>query len=759
MDRKAALSLSGCFAALAGTLIAFVVWDGLGGTRGGAGAKVALIAAYILAALLVICLVLFLAFFFRSRKSTPKAPTPKPEPPSAAGKRFFRRGILLLVFSFLLGFLISLGGLFLPKPFPRSVILWSCAISPLVFTLLGFLLSKGILKSFQSMDPREMQQRLLSYRENAAPISAKKRMFLRRWRRFSGLYALLLALFGIGVCLCSGSGKTDTFYIPTLWYGSLLLLCALGRIHLPLPKEAFSEEESYLPRADYPELYALADRAAAAQGCQGELHIALTSDCNAGIAQFGRVYSIQLGTVLLLSLSQEEVFCVLLHEFAHVSQELQADNAESAYSAWLERDEHPNFFSGLASLPFLLWDTIYLLQYNFYDLAAAVLRETEADAAMGQFGDPQAAASCLRKLSYYNLFQWELAAEDRPCLYRPEEPESDHFQKLAAAFLSAMERRRAAWDRLIRTEILPRNADHPTTQMRLEALGQPDAPALPVSGTPSYLEECQKAAANLDHMAQKQIAPNYAEYRKEFYLEPKAKVEAWQAAGEPLSPEGYRPIVEALQNLGEYDHSLALCQRAIDELPAPAACFAVFTRGTARLHRYDAAGLSDLYTAMAGNSNYIQDGLDLIGTFCCLTGNQAELDVYREKAMELTKAYQEKYSQIDSLKNGDHLEPEHLPQGMLEDILPHILSGDGVCVNQIYLVRKVISPDLFTSAFVLFFSPDATEEQRDAVLNQTFLYLDTCSDWQFSLFDRRDVPRVKLDSIPGSCVYTRTPRP
>ena len=96
---------------------------------------------------------------------------------------------------------------------------------------------------------------------------------------------------------------------------------------------------------------------------------------------------------------------------------------------------------------------------------------------------------------------------------------------------------------------------------------------------------------------------------------------------------------------------------------------------------------------------------------------------------------------------------------MLEDILPHILSGDGVCVNQIYLVRKVISPDLFTSAFVLFFSPDATEEQRDAVLNQTFLYLDTCSDWQFSLFDRRDVPRVKLDSIPGSCVYTRTPRP
>ena len=73
-------------------------------------------------------------------------------------------------------------------------------------------------------------------------------------------------------------------------------------------------------------------------------------------------------------------------------------------------------------------------------------------------------------------------------------------------------------------------------------------------------------------------------------------------------------------------------------------------------------------------------------------------------------------------------------------------------------MRKVISPDLFTSAFILSFSPDATQEQRDAVLNQTFLYLDTCSDWQFSLFDRQDVPSVKLDTIPGSCVYTRAPR-
>lgn len=758
MDRKARLSLSGCFAALAGILIAFVVWSSLGGSQGGAGAKAALIAACILAALLALCLVLFLAFFFRSRKSTPKAPASKPESPSVADRRAFRRGICLMVFSFFLGFLISLGGLFLPRFFPRRAILWSCAIPPLVLTLLGFLLSKGILKSYQSRDPREMQQLLLSYREDAAAISARKLGFLRRWRRFSGLYALLLALFGIGLCLCAGNGKSNTFYIPTLWYGSLLLLCALGRIHLPMPKEAFSKEESYISRADYPELYALADRAAAAQGCQGELHIALTSDCNAGIAQFGRDYSIQLGTVLLLSLSQEEVFCVLLHEFAHVSQGLRTDSAESAYRAWLERDEHPNFFSGLAALPFLLFDTIYLIQYSFYDFAASVLREMEADAAMSRFGDPRAAASCLRKLNYYSLFQWELAAEDRPCPYRPEEPESDHFQRLAADFLSALERRRAVWDRLIRTEILPRNADHPITRMRLEALGQPDAPALPVSGTPSYREACRKAAADLDRMVQKQIAPSYAECRKEFYLEPKARVEAWQAAGEPLSPEGYRPIVEALQSLGEYDRSLALCQRAIDVLPAPAACFAVFVRGAARLHRYDAAGLSDLYTAMAGNSNYIQDGLDLIGTFCCLTGNQAELDVYREKAMDLTKAYQEKYSQVDSLKNRDHLEPEHLPQGMLEDILPHILSGEGACVDQIHLVRKVISPDLFTSAFILSFSPDATQEQRDAVLNQTFLYLDTCSDWQFSLFDRQDVPSVKLDTIPGSCVYTRAPR-
>ena len=39
------------------------------------------------------------------------------------------------------------------------------------------------------------------------------------------------------------------------------------------------------------------------------------------------------------------------------------------------------------------------------------------------------------------------------------------------------------------------------------------------------------------------------------------------------------------------------------------------------LYRYDERGMELIYRAMEQNGNYIEEGLNIIGNFCCLTGS------------------------------------------------------------------------------------------------------------------------------------------
>ena len=127
--------------------------------------------------------------------------------------------------------------------------------------------------------------------------------------------------------------------------------------------------------------------------------------------------------------------------------------------------------------------------------------------------------------------------------------------------------------------------------------------------------------------------------------------------------------------------------------------------------------------------------------------------MYRAKAVEIAQEQKDVYSKLDNLQKGDSLSEENLPDNMLEEILAFIKSNDKESVDKVYLVRKTITEDFFTSAFVIKFKKDAADETKEDVMYKIFKYLDTCSDWQFSLFDYSDVEKVKVEQIKNSCVY------
>lgn len=89
---------------------------------------------------------------------------------------------------------------------------------------------------------------------------------------------------------------------------------------------------------------------------------------------------------------------------------------------------------------------------------------------------------------------------------------------------------------------------------------------------------------------------------------------------------------------------------------------------------------------------------------------------------------------------------ETMPQEMKNELLERILAiGEG-CIDKIFLVRKMICDDFFSSVFVISFGADTEAEKIGEIMDGIFEYLDTHPiDWYFSLFryDRRRRTRSK----------------
>ena len=94
--------------------------------------------------------------------------------------------------------------------------------------------------------------------------------------------------------------------------------------------------------------FALAEKAARKQGCEEKIKIILAPNYGAGIAKESGMYCISLGVMLLSILSEDELYQILLHEFAHVTKENNKGMRERRYGSWLENG-NKHFLSKLTA--------------------------------------------------------------------------------------------------------------------------------------------------------------------------------------------------------------------------------------------------------------------------------------------------------------------------------------------------------------------------------------------------------------------------
>lgn len=690
------------------------------------------------------------------KENAPAEPLALPQ--SVYQKTIRKRGLIILVASIVsaLGFRIS--GIILLAKIPALVcdavkIIWIIAtLLPILFLILSVIFKKLYVRSFANKSVAQIQNFMLSHRERAEETAAEKLALLKKLKTLSDLYAVLFGIFGAVCSLFMGAISASASSSGYLLYPVFLFLCAFSRIRFRTLEIFFDEDESCISEKDYPRLFALAKKAAETQGCDEKIKIILAPTYSAGISKDSGMYCINLGVLLINILSEEELYQILLHEFAHVTKENIDGMHERRYGAWIEIGNQ-HFLSQLTAKMYAFADCVYALQFSLYLYAASIQLETVADRAMALHGDAKIAASSLTKLKYHDLYEWELGTRDDECTFMNETPDPTILPKAIEDFLAQIEIRQEFWNTLIDKEIISRQASHPTLKMRLENLGVKEYNLLPASADGAYGEERTRALELMSRLVCKANEENYEENRKYRYLEPLEKVTEWEAAGKPVIPEEYADICFNHRALGRNIEADELCQRAIAELPSPANLLGFYMHGCHLLHSYDPRGLDYIYHAIENNHNYIEEGLEIIGEYCCIVGDQEELDTYREKAVLIAQKDKDIYSKLNVLEKGDNLSAETLPEGMLDGIIAFIKSIDSGKVDKVYLVRKTVTPEHFTSAVIVDFKEGTDPDVLNEIMHKIFLYLDTSTDWQFSLFEYKSVAKIKVENIPDSLVY------
>lgn len=668
---------------------------------------------------------------------------------------------LLFPASWLLAIVISVVGLFFKKTWITNTALIVAFIVasalPILFFVLNIISSKMIVKKFNSLNVAETNKFLVSHRDDAEKTAKEKLKELQHIRFMTGLYSFVIFVLAIVISVFGGVmvGVSTSLYTILTAYSAILFFVIFSRINKKIPI-VLTDDAQFISKNDYPLINSLARKAADSVGCNEQIIILPNWGFTASIIKDQKKAYLQIGVMLLHILTEEELYAILLHEFAHITKENDPALRETQYNRWLTEDGGiTNALTSALSHLYMYFITKYFFTYMIYRYSSAVVEELRADKIMAEHSNKKIAVSALLKCHYDSMYSWELGVNDEASVLEDEELKPNYLTNKIEAFKKAMNEKSEFWNELVTKEIISNSATHPTLKMRMDIMGVEKVELTESTSSDEYISEIQKLLDTIEKQIYSDRQKTYEKDRDEYYLTPLAKIEAWKQEGSPITPESYADIISDMKSIGKHKEAEALCDRVIQELPRLSAANAIFMKGCSLLHRYDESGLEMIYKAIEQNGNYTEEGLETIGLFCCLTGRCEQLLEYREKAAQIGQKHIDNNTQISFLSKKDNLTKENLPDGLLEEILTYIKSIDQGIIENIYLVRKTVSESFFASVFIIHFY-GGTDAQRDEILHKIFRFLDSHpADWHFALFDYFDYPEVKVEKIEGSLVYTK----
>ena len=562
------------------------------------------------------------------------------------------------------------------------------------------------------------------------------------------LYIWLFFIFCLLCAFVGGFTSTGIWLSILLAWPGLIAVIPFLFIEDYKPKGA---TDGTLSQQDYPEIYAVVNRATKAVGIKKAVYIFVSDEGMASVFDCKDCYIVELGAPLIALLNDEELYAVLLHELRHLKDIYYGTRELQQLSITIQQKQSNKLYRLFSRIFFGHILASFAYSYNLYAISAAEGVEYRADKAMVKYGNNQVAADALVKVDYISMYDYEhaLTAKNR---YVDKTADKNMVTDATRDFLQEVAARKEEWLGLLGKELSIQGSSHPLCKDRIAVMGaemrQVDCPTFD-----EISEERKRILAATDKRLADVYSEKYDEMREAYYLEPQKQVEKWLAAGKPDMKERNRETINSLMQLNMIDQAMELCDKLIADKSSGYA-HAYLVRGMYRLHvQNNPDGIDDMYAAVEVNDNYGDEALGEIAMFCCRNGLQQQLEEVRRKTDELVDNEDDR-NKLYKITGRDEVEYEPLQGNRRQEIVDYIASVDDGSIAEVYLIRKKLG-NKFCSPFIVRFKDDANIVSCNAIMSKIFEFLDNLpEDWNYSLNIYNGDTASAVKKVPDSLVYS-----
>lgn len=395
-------------------------------------------------------------------------------------------------------------------------------------------------------------------------------------------------------------------------------------------------KSTLISEKQFPMLYETARRAYDTTHCTGQLQLAYS---NEGIAinKVGNKITVFLHPSVVRLLTQEELYNVLIHEFAH---DVNVDTRRTmryfkAEQKWIADDgvSYNSLFTSLLEQKLSLAITKYRAFSSRY-------HEIKADELVAELGNAQHYTNANAKSEMYKLYtqgenyvmNYEIFASDNP----PE----NWYNKDIESFFNAKKSFEQQWKKQMEVELPAMNDSHPTFRMRMENANCTHYDCDTVEDNSQYVDELDRFIEFGNKLVCKEMKPHYQFIHEEAYLLRQKNIETYQKFKEGANISS-NTLVECAKSLFNVDNSKAAeIAEVLIERKSP---WGYYIMAMVHFLNNDERCVPLFEEAMK-TSALAADCIQNIGLFALRSGNQQLLEEYRSRVADTMQTAKDIYN-------------------------------------------------------------------------------------------------------------------
>lgn len=405
---------------------------------------------------------------------------------------------------------------------------------------------------------------------------------------------------------------------------------------LMLPAVTEEQKSAFISEKQFPMLYETARRAFKTTNCTGQLQLAYSTE-GIAINKVGNKITVFLHPSIVRLLTQNELYNVLIHEFAH---DVNVDTRRAMRYFKAEQKWEASDGVGYSSL-----FTAFLQQKISFAIAkyrafSSRYHEIKADELVAKLGNAQHYTNANAKSEMYKLYtqgenyvmNYEIFASDNP----PE----NWYNKDIESFFNAKKSFEQQWKKQMEVELPAMNDSHPTFRMRMENANCTHYDCDTVEDNSQYVDELDRFIEFGNKLVCKEMKPHYQFIHEEAYLLRQKNIETYQKfkEGANISPN---TLVECAKSLFNVDNSKAaeIAEVLIDR-KSP---WGYYIMAMVHFLNNDERCVPLFEEAMK-TSALAADCIQNIGLFALRSGNQQLLDEYRSRVADTMQTAKDIYN-------------------------------------------------------------------------------------------------------------------